>query len=80
MKHPVSHETPDGSYHVAIGTRALCIYTMVNFSPMSPKLLPTCPHRVENHRITKVFFEIDIVKQSIKIIVKLDFFTNISAV
>ena len=54
----------------------------VNFSPMSPKLLLTYPHREEDRELLwhhYIFFEIDAVKsltQSTKNLCQLEFFTK----
>ena len=49
-----------------IGERSwlLGTYVWLNFSPMSPKLLLTYPHREEDRGIAmaSLFFEIDVVK------------------
>ena len=74
--------------------RAVPIYTKsltleagpsVNFSPMSPKLVRTEPHTVENRGITMTPLFLRLMSwksltQSIKIFVKLDFFTNVLVV
>ena len=57
----------------------------VNFSPMSPKLVRTQPHTVENRGITMAPLFLRLISwksltQSIKIFVKLDFFTNVLVV
>jgi hypothetical protein len=55
--------------------------TDVNVSPMSPKLVHTYPYKVENWGITMAPLFLRLISwksppQSIKIFVKLDFFTN----
>ena len=60
-------------------------WPQVNFLPMSPKLVRTQPHTVENRGITMAPLFLRLISwksltQSIKIFVKLDFFTNVLVV
>ena len=61
------------------------VSTLVNVSRMSPKLVRTWPHIVENRGITMAPLFLRLISwksltQSIKIFVKLDFFTNVLVV
>ena len=44
---------------------------------MSPKLVQTYPHMVENHGITYLIFDIDIMKKSFPLNLKFTFFATV---